>query len=73
LHFPSNRPARDSKSAIVIIRSHDGIFIFARAEEDAIVDPLGLNELELTTYVGSHKSEHESTIDTIVFQYSLGQ
>ena len=41
-----------------------------RAEEAAVIHPLGLHELELPTQIRSGEDERQSPIDTVIFQDS---
>src|SRR5215468_9016406 len=61
----ANRPPWDSKAAALVVRPGDGILIVASAKEDAIVYPLRLDELELTTKVRSEKRKHQSPIGAV--------
>src|SRR5688500_216354 len=69
----SYRLAWHCKTARVRIRSGDRIFIIAGAEENAIVDPFGLNELELSSQVCSYEGEHQSALSAVVFSDTFGK
>ena len=69
----ANRPPWDSKAAALVVRPGDGFLIVASPKEDAIVYPLRLDELELTTKVRSDKRKHQSPIGAVVLQDSFWQ
>ncbi len=61
------------KLAALAVRPDDGILGVARAEEDAVVDPLGLDELELPPEVRADEGEHQPPIGAVVLQHSFRQ
>ena len=67
----SNRFPREGE--IDVARSSNRIFILPGAKEDAIIDPLRLNKLELTPKVCANKREHQSPICSIVDHDSFRQ
>jgi hypothetical protein len=69
----ANRTLRHRKAGSVLIRTDDWILVAVRAEEDAIVDPLRLDEFELPSDVGSDEGEHQSSIRAIVLENSVRQ
>src|SRR4051794_18291495 len=64
---------RDGEAASLVIRPHEGVLLRRGADEDAVVEPLGLDELELSAQVGSREHEDDSPVDVVVFEYALGQ
>src|SRR5262249_52112326 len=68
-----NRPAWDDEATGARIRSGDRILGLAGTEEDAVLDPLRLNELELPPEVRSDECEHQSAIGAVVLEDSFRQ
>src|SRR6185503_2367503 len=66
----SNWFSRQGKTHFV--RSNDRIFISTCSKENAIIDPLRLNKLELAPNVCADKGEHQSTICSIIEGDSFG-
>ena len=67
----AHRPARDGKAVALGVRADDGILGVIRPEEDAIIDPLRLNELELPPEVRADEREHQPPIGAVVLQHSV--
>src|SRR5262245_5266794 len=67
----ANRAPWNCKVAALVVRPGYGILIVARPEKDAVIYPLRLDELELTTKVRSDKREHQSPIGAVVLQDSF--
>ena len=71
LQAPANRPPRNCKAVALTVRPDDGILGVARANEDAVIDPLRLDELELPPQMRSDEGEHQPPIGAIVLQNSF--
>jgi hypothetical protein len=50
-----------------------GVSCVACAEEDAVVHPLGLDELELPPKVSADEREHQAAVLPVVFEGPFGQ
>ena len=58
LKSSANRPTWNCETACFILRADDWILRVARSKENAVVDPLSLDELELPSKMRSDKREH---------------
>ena len=59
--------------AAAVVWPDQRVLLSGRAKEFAIVDPLGLDELELAGDVRADKGEHNATICAVILQNALGQ
>src|SRR5205823_10974948 len=73
LKSSGNRAAWNDEAAGVQMRSDDRILGVAATEEDAVPDPLRLNELELPPEVRSDEREHQPAIGAVVLEDSFRQ
>src|SRR5215208_7677799 len=73
LQAAADRPLRDREAAGSSVRSDEGILLCRRADEDAIVQPLRLDELELALQVRPGKHEDDPAILAVVLEHPLGQ
>src|SRR3954452_16705206 len=73
LKAPADRSSRNYQVAALIVGADDGILGAARPEENAIVYPLRLDELELASQVRPHKGEQQPPVGPVVLQYSFPQ
>jgi hypothetical protein len=64
----ANRPPWNCKAAALVVRPGNGILIAASPEENAVIYPLRLDELELPAKVSSDKGEHQPTIGAVILQ-----
>src|SRR5262249_43662246 len=68
----TDRPPREGKYAGSIVRSAHRILLGgSAAEEDPVVDPLRLHELELPLQMRSDEGEHDAPVGIVVFQHSF--
>src|SRR5215211_976366 len=66
-------PLRDGERAGPVVRPGERVLLGRRADEDAVVDPLGLDELELALEVGTDEHEDDASIGAVVLQDAVGQ
>src|SRR6266508_3361667 len=66
-------PPRDGVVAGTVVGADDGVAGVPGAEEDAVVHPLGLGELELPARVGADEREHESAVGAVVVEDAFWQ
>src|SRR5688572_25154154 len=69
----SNRPAGYRKAVVGLNCADDRVFVLVRSKENAVIDPLRLNELELTTEVRSDKREHQTAFDAVILENTVRQ
>ena len=55
-----DRPLGDGEAARPVVRPHERIFLERRADEDAVVQPLGLDELELPLEMRAREDEDDA-------------
>ncbi|WP_369354796.1 hypothetical protein [Streptomyces sp. cg2] len=53
--------------------SGDRVLGITGAEEHAVVDPPGLDELELPPQVGSDEGDQQAAVGSVVLQNTVGQ
>src|SRR5829696_1907853 len=63
----------NGEAAGAVIRPDERILLGRSADEDAVVQPLGLDELELPLEVRSGEDEDDAPFGAVVFENSLGQ
>ena len=56
-----------------VVRPDQRVLLAGRAEEFAVVDPLGLDELELPSQVRADEREHQPAVGAVVLQHAVGQ
>src|SRR5215211_5789535 len=66
-------PLRDGERAGPVVRPGERVLLGRRADEDAVVDPLGLDELELALEMRTDEHEDDSSVDAVVLQDAFGQ
>src|SRR5215216_8090234 len=66
-------PLRDGERARPVVRPGERVRLGGCADKDAVVDPLGLDELELTLEVRTDEHEDDSAVDAVVLQDAFGQ
>ena len=71
LKAPANRSLWNCEAAAPFVRSDNWILRVARPEENGVIYPLRLDELELPPEVRSDKREHQSPIGSVIFQDSF--
>src|SRR5215469_7654071 len=59
---PTNRLLWNGEDVGSVVWPTDRILLGGRIDEEALVNPLGLNELELPLQLGSDEHKHESPI-----------
>jgi hypothetical protein len=69
----SHRLPRHCETTLVGGRSDDRIFIVASTEENAVIDPFRLYELELPAQVRPYECEHQTTVGSVVFDEAFGK
>src|SRR3954447_2031542 len=69
----ADRSLRNREDGRVMVRADEGIGLERRTDEDAVVEPLGLHELELTFEVGTGEHEHDPAVDTVVLDDAVGE
>src|SRR5215204_475519 len=73
LQAAADRPLRDREAGGSFVRSDEGILLCRRADEDAVVEPLRLDELELALQVRPRKHEDDPAILAVVLEHPLGK
>ena len=69
----ADRPLRDGKGARSVVRSGERVFLGRRADEDAVVQPLCLDELELALEVSSDEDEDDAAVRAVVLEDAFGE
>src|SRR5918998_1716983 len=69
----SDRVRRDGEDAGPVGRPDEGVLLGRRADEDPVVEPLGLDELELALEVCSGEDEDDAPVGTVVLEDAVGQ
>src|SRR4051794_37944327 len=62
LHPAADWALRDGEAGPVVVGSDEGVGLEWGADEDAVVEPLGLDELELPFEVGACEDEDDSAV-----------
>src|SRR4051794_22471704 len=57
-----DRPVRDGQASRPVVRPDERVLLGGRADEDAVVEPLRLDELELAVQVGADEDEHDPAV-----------
>src|SRR4051794_37563817 len=70
---PPDRPLRNSEAAGPVMGPDQWISLVWSADEDPVVQPLRLDELELALDVRSGEHEHDPAVLTVVLEHTLGQ
>ena len=73
LQAAADRPLRDREAARSVVRPDEGVLLGRGADEDAVVQPLGLDELELALQVRAGEHEDDSAVLAVVLEHPLGQ
>src|SRR5215203_5805374 len=73
LQAAADRPLRDREAAGSFVRSDQRILLCRRTDEDAVVQPLRLDELELALQVRAGKYEDDPAILAVVLEHPLGK
>ena len=71
LQAPSDRTPRNGETLTGLHCSDDRILVGVSAKENAVIDPLGLDKLELPSKMCSDKSEDQPAIRTIVIDHTF--
>src|SRR5215471_6878502 len=66
LQAPADRPPGNREAVALAVRPDDGILGIARANEDAVIYPLRLDELELPPEMRADKGEHQPPIGAVI-------
>ena len=56
-----------------VVRADERVLLGGRADEDAVVQPLRLDELELALEVRAGEHEDDPAVDAVVLEHALGQ
>src|SRR3954454_16814090 len=62
----ADRSLRDREAARVVVRSDERVGLARGADEDAVVEPLGLDKLELPFEMGAGQDEDDPPVDPVV-------
>src|SRR5262249_23931405 len=73
LQPPADRPLRDGEAARSVAGAGERVFLGRGADEDAVVQPLRLHELELPLGMGSDEDEDDAAVSAIVLQDPVGE
>src|SRR5918998_937071 len=68
-----DRPLGNGEAARPVVRTDERVLLQRGADEDAVVQPLGLDELELPFEVRAREYEDDAAIGAVVFEHALGQ
>src|SRR4051794_30908964 len=63
-----DRPVRDGQRPRPVVRPDERVLLGGRADEDAVVEPLRLDELELAVQVRADEDEHDAAVGSVVFE-----
>src|SRR4051812_48512226 len=66
-------PVRDRQGSRPVVGADERILLTGRADEDAVVQPLRLDELELAVQVRPGEHEHDPAVRAVVFELALRQ
>src|SRR3954453_2294983 len=66
-----DRPVRDRQRPGPVVRSDERVLLGGRADEDAVVEPLRLDELELAVQVRADEDEHDAALGPVVLEHAL--
>src|SRR3954471_16870350 len=69
----TDRPLRHGEASGAVVRADQRVLLQWGADEDAVVEPLGLDELELAPEVRAGEHEDDAAIGAIVLEHTLGQ
>src|SRR5829696_1675218 len=69
----SYRTPRDREAAGAVVRTDERVLLGWRTDEDAVVQPLRLHELELAVEVGPGEHEDDPSVGAVVVQHPFGQ
>src|SRR3954468_9147467 len=70
---PPDRALGNSEAAGPVVGPDQWISLVWSADEDPVVEPLRLDELELALDVRSGEHEHDAAVLTVVLDHTLGQ
>src|SRR5262245_31810485 len=73
LHPAADRPLRDGEAARSVAGAGERVFLGRGADEDAVVQPLGLDELELALGMGTDEDEDDAAVSAVVLQDPVGE
>src|SRR5215207_2792127 len=73
LQLATDRTPGDGEAARPVARSDERVLLEWRADEDAVVEPLGLDELELTLEMCPGEHEDDPSIGAVVLELAVGQ
>src|SRR3954454_5324527 len=63
-----DRPVRDRQRPGPVVRSDERVLLGGRADGDAVVEPLRLDELELAVQVGADEDEDDAAVGPVVLE-----
>src|SRR5437763_945411 len=69
----ADRLLRNGEASRSIIRPGEWVLVDRDADENAVVQPLRLHELELALEVRTSENEDDAPVDAVLLQHSLGQ
>src|SRR5215218_6729076 len=73
LQASANRALRDREHPGLVAASDERVTLLRCADEDPVVEPLRLDELELALEVRAGEDEDDSTVDAVVLEHAVGQ
>src|SRR4051794_13406915 len=73
LQAPTDGVLRDRERAGPVPPPDERVGLLGRADEDAVVEPLRLDELELALEVRADEDEDDSAVDAVVLEHGLGE
>src|SRR5438477_120983 len=69
----AGRPLGHGEGPGAVVRTDERVLLQRGADEDAVVQPLGLDELELAPEVRAGEHEDDAAVCAVVLEHSLGQ
>src|SRR5215207_311390 len=66
-------PLRDREPPGPVVRPDERVLLGRSPDEDAVVQPLGLDELELALRVRAREHEDDAAVGTVVLEHAFGQ
>src|SRR3954470_7999602 len=62
---------RDGEAAGAVVRADERVLLQRRTDEDPVVEPLGLDELELALEVRAGEDEDDAAIGAVVLEHAV--
>src|SRR3954464_10922508 len=69
----ADRALRDREAARVVTGPDEGVGLERSTDEDAVVEPLGLDELELPFQVSTGEDEDDAAVHPVFLDHAVGE